>query len=162
VAILLAIIAVENLIYHVILKPTELFAFVGHRLDAHLKTGPQQAALLVNFSVEVSKNEHRACLATPHGGCITAPQRHPPVTESVALPPEPRRATMSFHFRPLCPICQTATVLARLTSGRLGFHIRSFECPPCSEIHQIVAELADPMKSGKGQGWLRSELRAPT
>jgi hypothetical protein len=33
VAILLAVIAVVNLVYHVILKPTELFAFVGHRLD---------------------------------------------------------------------------------------------------------------------------------
>ena len=32
-AILLAVIAVVNLVYHVILKPTELFAFVGHRLD---------------------------------------------------------------------------------------------------------------------------------
>ena len=68
---------------------------------------------------------------------------------------------MSFHFGPLCPICQSATILARVTSGRLGFHIRTFECPECSDIHQIVAELADPMKSRKTQGWLRSGLRAP-
>src|SRR5579871_3814125 len=33
VVILLAIIALTNLAYHVILKPTELFAFIGHRLD---------------------------------------------------------------------------------------------------------------------------------
>jgi hypothetical protein len=33
VAILLAVAALVNLVYHVILKPTELFAFVGHRLD---------------------------------------------------------------------------------------------------------------------------------
>ena len=33
VAILLAVLALVNLVYHVILKPTELFAFVGHRLD---------------------------------------------------------------------------------------------------------------------------------
>jgi hypothetical protein len=33
VAILLAVAALANLVYHVILKPTELFAFIGHRLD---------------------------------------------------------------------------------------------------------------------------------
>ncbi|HEY5047901.1 MAG TPA: hypothetical protein VII49_07790, partial [Rhizomicrobium sp.] len=33
VAILLAILALANLIYHVIHKPTELLFFVGHRLD---------------------------------------------------------------------------------------------------------------------------------
>jgi hypothetical protein len=33
VAILLAVAALLNLAYHVILKPTELFAFIGHRLD---------------------------------------------------------------------------------------------------------------------------------
>src|ERR1700733_15943663 len=33
VAILLAVAALVNLVYHVILKPTELFAFVGHHLD---------------------------------------------------------------------------------------------------------------------------------
>src|ERR1700761_1896299 len=33
VAILLASIALTNLVYHVIHKPTELFAFIGHRLD---------------------------------------------------------------------------------------------------------------------------------
>jgi hypothetical protein len=68
---------------------------------------------------------------------------------------------MSFHFGPLCPICQTATVLARVTSGRLGFHIRTFECPECNDIHQIVAELADPMKSQKTTRWLQGQLRAP-
>jgi hypothetical protein len=33
VAILLAVAALVNLVYHVIHKPTELFAFIGHRLD---------------------------------------------------------------------------------------------------------------------------------
>jgi hypothetical protein len=69
---------------------------------------------------------------------------------------------MSFHFGPLCPICQTATTLARNTSGRVGFHIHTFECPECSEIHQIVGELADPMKSRENADWLLGELRAPT
>jgi hypothetical protein len=55
----------------------------------------------------------------------------------------------------------TATVLA-LTSGRLGFHIRTFECPECRDIQQIVAERADPMKSPKTNRWLQGQLRAPT
>jgi len=33
VAILLVVAALVNLVYHVIHKPTELFAFIGHRLD---------------------------------------------------------------------------------------------------------------------------------
>ena len=33
VAILLAVVALTNIVYQVIHKPTELFAFVGHRLD---------------------------------------------------------------------------------------------------------------------------------
>jgi hypothetical protein len=33
VAIPLAVVTLVNLVYHVILKPTELFAFIGHRLD---------------------------------------------------------------------------------------------------------------------------------
>jgi hypothetical protein len=33
VVILPAVAALMNLVYHLILKPTELFAFIGHRLD---------------------------------------------------------------------------------------------------------------------------------
>ena len=33
IAILLPLLALTNLVYHVIRKPTELFFFVGHRLD---------------------------------------------------------------------------------------------------------------------------------
>ena len=32
-AILLAVVALVNVVYHVIRKPTELFAFAGHALD---------------------------------------------------------------------------------------------------------------------------------
>jgi hypothetical protein len=31
--IVLAVVTLVNLVYHVIHKPTELFAFIGHRLD---------------------------------------------------------------------------------------------------------------------------------
>jgi hypothetical protein len=52
-------------------------------------------------------------------------------------------------------------VLARITSGRLGLDIRTFECPACDSVHQSVAELIDPMKSVETAGWFRG-LSAPT
>jgi hypothetical protein len=53
-------------------------------------------------------------------------------------------------------------MLARITPGLTGFHIRTFECPACDDVHQCVVDLADPMKSNATAGWLRGELRAPT
>jgi hypothetical protein len=44
---------------------------------------------------------------------------------------------------------------------RLGFEIRTFECPACDLIQQLVAELIDPMKSLETAGWFRG-LHAPT
>jgi len=65
--------------------------------------------------------------------------------------------------RPLCPECQTRTVLARVTSGPVGFDIRTFECPACHDVRQVVADLLiDPMKSGRTNIWLRGQLQAPT
>ena len=50
--------------------------------------------------------------------------------------------------RPICPVCQTRTVLARVTPGPIGFDIRTFECPACKHVNQTVVELiGDPMKS---------------
>jgi hypothetical protein len=65
-------------------------------------------------------------------------------------------------LRPLCPACQTGTVLARITPGPSGFDISTFECPACGTVHQSVAEPVDPLKSIKTAGWLRGELQAPT
>ena len=65
--------------------------------------------------------------------------------------------------RPLCPACQTRTVLARVTPGPIGFDIWTFECPACEHVHQTVADLLfDPMKSVKTNAWLRGQLQAPT
>ena len=85
-----------------------------------------------------------------------------PVTESIALPPDARDCIMSMFDRPPCPNCKATTKLARITPGLTGFHIRTFECPVCDDIHQLVVDLVDPMKSLKAAGWLKSELRAPT
>ena len=57
---------------------------------------------------------------------------------------------------------QARTILARITPGRSGFDIRTFECPSCDHVHQRVVALVDPMKSDKTAGWFRGELRAPT
>jgi hypothetical protein len=70
---------------------------------------------------------------------------------------------MSTFCRPLCPACQTRTVLARITPGSFGFDIETFECPACDHVHQHMVELVDPMKSKEIARWLRgSELQAPT
>ena len=66
-----------------------------------------------------------------------------------------------MSFQPLCPICKAVTKLAGVTPSHLGFHIRTFECQECNDVHQIVTEWDDPMKSRQAVGWLRGELRAP-
>jgi len=65
-------------------------------------------------------------------------------------------------LRPLCPACQTRTMLARITPGPSGFDIRTFECLACAHVHQRAVELVDPMKSPETARWLRGELHAPT
>jgi hypothetical protein len=60
-----------------------------------------------------------------------------------------------------CPKCETRTMLARITSGLAGFDIRTFECPACNNVHQLVVELGDPMKSLETGRWFLGELRAP-
>jgi hypothetical protein len=53
-------------------------------------------------------------------------------------------------------------MLARITPGMTGFHIRTFECPACDDVYQRVVDLANPMKSHKTKGSLQGELQTPT
>jgi hypothetical protein len=116
----------------------------------------------VNFS-KVSCMEQRRDGQSSQANYITAPSRHLSVTESsVTLPPDPRRSIMITIHRPPCPRCKATTTLARITPGRSGFDIRTFECSACDHIYQRVVELGDPMKTPRTAGWLRGELRAPT
>ena len=63
-AILLATFALTNLIYHVIHKPTELFFFVGHRLDKEPpETWRQYGALFRSYSTPSIPPELLAALA---------------------------------------------------------------------------------------------------
>ena len=64
VAILLAVAALANLVYHVILKPTELFAFIGHRLDKEpAETWRQYGPLFRSLSTNTIAPELLAALA---------------------------------------------------------------------------------------------------
>jgi hypothetical protein len=64
-------------------------------------------------------------------------------------------------YRPPCPKCQTTLMLARISPGASGFDIRTFECPACDLVHQLVVKLIDPMKSQETTGWFQG-LQAPT
>src|SRR4051794_41563820 len=64
VAILLAVVALTNIVYQVIQKPTELFAFVGHRLDKEpAETWRQYGALFRTYSTGTISPELLAALA---------------------------------------------------------------------------------------------------
>ncbi len=64
VAILLATFTLTNFVYHVIHKPTELFFFVGHRLDKEPpETWRQYGALFRSFSTRSITPELLAALA---------------------------------------------------------------------------------------------------
>ena len=56
IAVLLPLLALTNLVYHVIRKPTELFFFVGHRLDKEpAETWRQYGALFRAYSTARSR-----------------------------------------------------------------------------------------------------------
>jgi len=64
VAILLPLLALTNLVYHVIRKPTELFFFVGHRLDKEpAETWRQYGELFRAYSTSTITPELLAALA---------------------------------------------------------------------------------------------------
>jgi hypothetical protein len=64
VAILLPLLALSNLVYHVIRKPTELFFFVGHRLDKEpAETWRQYGSLFRSRSTSAITPELLAALA---------------------------------------------------------------------------------------------------
>ena len=64
IATLLPLLALTNLAYHVIRKPTELFFFVGHRLDKEpAETWRQYGALFRNYSTGTITPELLAALA---------------------------------------------------------------------------------------------------
>jgi Transglycosylase SLT domain len=64
IALLLPLLALTNLVYHVVRKPTELFFFVGHRLDKEpAETWRQYGALFRTYSTSTITPELLAALA---------------------------------------------------------------------------------------------------
>jgi Transglycosylase SLT domain len=64
IAILLPLLALTNFVYHVVRKPTELFFFVGHRLDKEpAETWRQYGALFRTYSTSAITPELLAALA---------------------------------------------------------------------------------------------------
>jgi hypothetical protein len=61
--------------------------------------------------------------------------------------------------RPRCPKCQIRMMLIGIEPSFAGPDLRTFECLRCELTYRALA--ADPMKSNKAAGWLKSELRAP-
>jgi uncharacterized protein (UPF0212 family) len=40
--------------------------------------------------------------------------------------------------RPACPRCHTHMMLARIMPARIGFDIRTFECPRCDHVYEVM------------------------
>jgi hypothetical protein len=61
--------------------------------------------------------------------------------------------------RPRCPKCQGGRMmLAGIEPGPAGSDLRTFECPQCEHVHQVLVE--DPLKSAN-TGWTKSDLYPP-
>jgi transposase-like protein len=40
--------------------------------------------------------------------------------------------------RPACPRCRTRMMLARIMPARVGFDFRTFECPECDHVQEVM------------------------
>ena len=48
---------------------------------------------------------------------------------------------VNLHIhRPTCSKCRAHMALARITPARMGFDIRTFECPKCDHLHEVMVE----------------------
>ena len=76
-------------------------------------------------------------------GSITVPYRQLPVTESIALPPDPKASIMpSTHPDPLysraeigilaCSKCGNPMRLSQIEPAAPGYDVRTFECVRCN------------------------------
>ena len=51
----------------------------------------------------------------------------------------PANVNLYLH-RPACPKCHAHMMLARIMPARVGFDIRTFECPKCGQVHEVMVE----------------------
>jgi hypothetical protein len=40
--------------------------------------------------------------------------------------------------RPACPKCHTSMMLARIMPARVGYDFRTFGCPQCGHVHEVM------------------------
>jgi len=43
-------------------------------------------------------------------------------------------------YRPACPKCRARMLLARIRPVRVGIDFRTFECPKCDHIHELMVQ----------------------
>jgi hypothetical protein len=133
------------------------------------KSASVEGCLLINFFANEQNRTAREFWRF-HAGSITGPTRHLPVTESVALPPDPGMHHMpQSHMRPepslipverpRCPRCQNRMMFAFIMPGPPGYDVRNFECVKCAHIETRMI-CKDPMKAGSA-GWANSDLNPP-
>jgi hypothetical protein len=51
----------------------------------------------------------------------------------------PYNVNLLIH-RPACPKCRAHMILARIMPARVGFDIRTFECPKCDLLKEMMVE----------------------
>jgi hypothetical protein len=139
---------------------------VGHSMSVTGQTILLKAEIIASIAL---RNLVAFPTFTAHGAEITDRHRLSSVTESVVLPPEARWNAMTDYPAAIqlsaiqqlrCPKCRARMKLARVSSGPIGFELRTFDCAKCDRVEQIVVALDDPMKSD-AVGWFSGELRPP-
>jgi hypothetical protein len=45
-----------------------------------------------------------------------------------------------YTHRPACPKCHAYMMLARIMPARVGFDLRTFECPRCDHQQEMMVE----------------------
>jgi hypothetical protein len=121
VAMLLAVLAIVNLSYHVMHKPTELFAFIGHRLDKEPpETWRQYGPLFRKLSTSTIPPELLAALAQ---------------VESSGNPVDRTYWRWRWSFNPLAIYqpASSAVGLFQMTDGAFAEAARS-----CIRYHAVV------------------------
>jgi transposase-like protein len=51
----------------------------------------------------------------------------------------PHQVNIHTH-RPACPKCHAYMMLARIMPARPGYDRRTFECPQCDHLHEVMVE----------------------
>jgi ribosomal protein S27AE len=70
----------------------------------------------------------------------------------------PDHVSVRIH-RPACPKCSALTMLARIMPARVGFDFRTFECPQCAHVHEVMVATEAFGRSFMRQAQMLASLR---